>query len=243
MNFNLVKLGIVAIFLLAGCTPDSGEGLGTIPDDGGSDSDSDTDTDTDTDTDSDTDTDTDSDTDTDTDSDAGPDGGGDAGFPSDAILVGFQYVGDDGAWHGLDDIAITDDSSTTIAQEDFESGSLSSGWTTLVVNTSYSWEVYFGSTGSTGFTPHGGNYCAQVEWNYTQDEWIVSPDLRPLGDGPYEVTFWNTGSQVNAPDATLHVYYTCDGAVSTLNQLYEYPGAGETTSWVWYENTFSFDCP
>lgn len=81
-----------------------------------------------------------------------------------------------------------------------------------------------------------------MPWNYTQDEWLVTPDLFPLGEGPYQVTFWNQGNPDYASLATLHVHYSCDGG-TTVTELYAFPSTGEDTAWTWYENTFGFDCP
>ena len=161
----------------------------------------------------------------------------------DVFLI-FQYVGTDGAWHGVDDVIITDSLSTTIVAEGFEGGAIPAGWSRLITNADYTGEVMLSSEGSATLGVHSGSYAAKISWDKDyagQDEWLITPDLAPLGEGPYSATFWNAGSMEFVEAGVFNALYSCDGGATT-SLLYTFPGTGEDTSWCWYENTFVFSC-
>lgn len=151
------------------------------------------------------------------------------------VRVGFQYVGSDGGSHYVDDVEIQDGDFEMVIDEGFEGGELPAGWVRRVQRGFYTWEVHYGSGEA-----RSGDYSAKVTWYQDQDEWLVSPVLPE--NGPYRLSFWNKGAVSLAEAATLRVHYTCtDGA--EWHELYVFPQAGETESYVWYHNLFEFDCP
>jgi hypothetical protein len=151
------------------------------------------------------------------------------------VRVGFQYVGSDGGSHYVDDVEIQDADFAIVVDEGFEGGELPEGWVRRVQRGFYTWEVHYGPGEA-----HAGDYSAKVTWYQDQDEWLVSPVLPE--NGPYRLSFWNKGAVSLAEAATLRVHYTCnDGA--EWHELYVFPQAGETESYVWYHNLFEFDCP
>ncbi len=139
---------------------------------------------------------------------------------------------------------ITEQGGTTVSPtpqavvmtEGFESGVVPpSGWSTVVTNASYTWSA------STAYV-HSGTYGAYVPWNYSQDEWLLSPEYA-LASGTLSI--WSQGSIYWCRDT----YNNCDVKVWLVVGT---PGGGDdvyvgdlesswTASWTWAQSTFNLD--
>ena len=149
--------------------------------------------------------------------------------------VAFQYVGENGASHYVDDVVVRD-TTAKVLDEGFEGGEIPENWEQLIQRSFFSWEIL-----EAAHEAHTGTYSAKVVWSDSaQDEWLISPPFE--GDGAFTLEFWNKGVPELAPSATLHVFYTCNDGLD-WHELYVFPGTGETETYVWYENVFDFECP
>ncbi len=125
--------------------------------------------------------------------------------------------------------------STSLIYEGFEGGVVPpSGWSEVVTNRSYNWDIaIFG-------IPHSGDYAANVEYDdKNQDEWLLSPELDLT---QATLSFWSQGSIYWCRDT----YDNCDlkvwivvGDVGGGDDIYLGKADGDwPASWTWAQTTF-----
>ena len=136
---------------------------------------------------------------------------------------------------GSDPPSVTTPPLAPIVTEDFEGGVVPpTGWTTQVQNATYTWVA--------ATSPHGGTYGAKVPWDYTQDEWLITPQFN-ISSGT--LTFWSMGSVYWCRDN----YNNCDVQVLLVVGT---PGGGDdvlvgtaeaswTANWTWAQSSFNLN--
>ena len=120
------------------------------------------------------------------------------------------------------------DAKTVLFFEGFEGTVPPAGWTAIVTNASYTWQV-------DTYSPYEGLQDARCPWNYSQDESMVTPAY-DLSTGPaWIVDMWWMGSyywSVSPYDnCDLKVSISNDG--STWTQIWSEEDAGSFANWTW----------
>ncbi|MDD4310185.1 MAG: choice-of-anchor J domain-containing protein, partial [Candidatus Cloacimonetes bacterium] len=67
--------------------------------------------------------------------------------------------------------------------EGFESGSIPNNWTVRNVDNQEQW---LASTSN----PHTGTYCARVNWDVPNDDWLITPPLQVTSTTTDQISFW-----------------------------------------------------
>ncbi len=120
-----------------------------------------------------------------------------------------------------------------IVTEGFEGGVMPpTGWTRQVQNAAHSWVA--------DPSAHAGSYGARVTWDFTQDEWLVSPQFNISGG---TLTLWSMGSvywcRDNFNNCDLQIWLVV-GAVGGGDDILV--GTAETSwtaSWTWAQSSFT----
>ena len=127
---------------------------------------------------------------------------------------------------------------TTFINEGFEGTTFPpTGWTRVITNASYTWQR------STNYA-HSGAAGANVPWNYSQDEWLISPTFSLAGAGASaRVKFWWMTSyywMVNPyPNGDYELWISTDGGTSWSAMLWDENSEGVFSSWTWYQESIS----
>lgn len=120
-----------------------------------------------------------------------------------------------------------------IVTEGFEGATMPpTGWTRQIQNAAHTWVV--------DPSAHGGSYGGRVTWDYTQDEWLVSPEFNISGG---TLTLWSMGSIYWCRDT----YNNCDvqvwlvvGAVGGGDDiLVGTAEASWTANFTWAQSSFT----
>jgi hypothetical protein len=122
-----------------------------------------------------------------------------------------------------------------ILTEGFEGTVPPSGWSTVVTNSGFTWEA-------DTYAPHSGLQNATVLYDYTQDEWMISPVLNfATANANLNVSFWWNASYYWAVtpynNYNIEVWISTDGGATFPTKLWDEDSYGVFTSWVWNQTT------
>ena len=97
----------------------------------------------------------------------------------------------------------------SVFSEDFEGGSMPTGWTT---DGSGTWSVGTGDY-STGTGAHGGTYNALIKHSSTGNATkLITPEIDLSGAAAYDLVFWRINRSWSGDIDELHVYYRTSSA-------------------------------
>lgn len=119
--------------------------------------------------------------------------------------------------------------------EGFEGGVVPpTGWSQMILNSSYTWQA------TTSYV-HSGSYGAYVPWDYSQDEWLISPALDFTGSvaADLRVSFWFNMSYYWSitpyDNYDLELWISTDGGATFPTKLWDEESFGTFSNWTWYE--------
>ncbi|MDW8350679.1 MAG: S8 family serine peptidase [Anaerolineae bacterium] len=120
--------------------------------------------------------------------------------------------------------------------EGFEGGAVPpAGWGEQISNASYNWAI------STLYK-RTGTYGAYVPWNYSQDEWLLSPPLLGLSGG-MTVSLWSQGSvywcRTPNDNCDLRVWLVANAVGGGDDVLLGQPDNEWTASWTWQQSVYT----
>jgi len=120
----------------------------------------------------------------------------------------------------------------TLVQEGFEGTFPPTNWT-QIINNANTWA-------SANYSPHTGSYYAHVEYDFSQDEWLLTPEMF-LSQGT--LSFWSFGSltwcKTTYDNCDLNVWIVV-GEVGGADDILV--GKGDdawTTTWEWAQSTYN----
>jgi hypothetical protein len=120
--------------------------------------------------------------------------------------------------------------------EGFETSVPPSGWSQIITNSSYTWSQ------SSDYV-HTGTYSANVPWDYSQDEWLITPALNFTGSSAanLKVSFWFNMSYYWSVtpynNYNIEVWISTDGGATFPTQLWNSDTYGLFSNFTWYEAT------
>lgn len=121
-----------------------------------------------------------------------------------------------------------------LMDEGFEGGVVPpAGWTQIVNNTVETWGV-------DDYSPHSGDFYANVLYDYDQDEWLLSPELA-LSEGT--LSFWSYGSLDWCRDTNdncdLNVWIVVGPEVDDGDDIYVGTADDDwVANWTWAQSVF-----
>jgi hypothetical protein len=127
---------------------------------------------------------------------------------------------------------------TGFLSEGFEGSVPPSGWTSIINNSTYTWE-------SDTYAPHSGLQNATVLYDYSQDEWMISPsyNFSAASAADLKISFWwNTSYYwLVTPynNANLELWVSIDGGATWPTMLWSEDSEPAFTTWTWYQKTIA----
>jgi len=125
-------------------------------------------------------------------------------------------------------------SRTMFLEEGFDTDFLPVGWTQEIMNANNTWIQTNPETGNFNEIDVNSLFSAMVPWvGEDQDEWLMTPEIDPLGEEPLTINFYAGVSGPWITNATLKCHISNDGG-TTWNELWN--AADEidpAADWAW----------